>query len=413
VPHASVRHLSLATARRVAVAAQRLAERPAASSPNAVIDVARSLRCIQVDPISAVAPTQQLVLASRLQGFERSNLDEVLWGRKQLFHYWAHAASLVLTEDFPLHARRMRSFGRGDDNRSRWVREWMKDNAALRRHILKRIRAEGPLRSRDLEDRSRRSWESSGWTANQNVSRMLDLMWARGELMIVGRQGLQRIWDLTERWLPDWAPQDRLTEPQAVERAAAHAMRALGVATPRHVSEHFTRGYYSNLPRALARLERRGEIEPVEVEGPGRDPWYLHREARQWLNGGSAGSEPRTVLLSPFDNLICDRRRTRRLFDFDYSIEIYVPKAKRKYGYYVLPILHGDRLIGRLDAALDRKKGVFRVHSLYNEPGAPLDAATGGEVGKAIRGLAQFTQASDVALPARLPRGWARPLRSL
>lgn len=245
---------------------------------------------------------------------------------------------------------------------------------------------------------------------------MLDFLWARGQLMIVGRQGLQRIWDLTERWLPEWAPQDPLTERQAVERATLHAVRALGVATARQVAEHFTRGYYPGMPQALARLERRGEIVRVEIDGVNgslKGPWYLHGEARAWIDGGDAGWEPRTVLLSPFDNLICDRRRTRQLFDFDYAIEIYVPKAKRKYGYYVLPILHGDRLIGRLDAAVDRKAGVFLVHALHAEAEAPLDAASGREVAGAIERLAAFAGASAIDLPARVPRGWARPLRAL
>ena len=408
--------MTLPLARRVAITAQQLSGTPPTSSAEAVMDIAEHLRCIQVDPISAVAPTQQLVLAARLAGFRRSHLDDVLWTTKKLFHYWAHAASLVLTNDHPIHRRRMRAFRSGDGSWSVRSRQWINDNAALRRHILQRIRIEGPLRSRDFEDRSRRSWQSSGWTKDQNVGRMLDLLWLRGELMISGRDGLQRIWDLSERWLPDWTPRKSLTERRAVERAILLALRALGAGTQRHIREHFTRGHYPGLTEAIARLERRGEVVALDMqdgERTRRDRWFMRADDLYLADRVDDGWTPRTVLLSPFDNLICDRGRTRTLFDFDYTIEIYVPKAKRRYGYYVLPILHGDSLIGRLDAAADRKTGTFHVHSLHAEPALKPGTETGVGVASAIADLARFTGSTAISLPASVPRGWKAPLRSL
>lgn len=138
-----------------------------------------------------------------------------------------------------------------------------------------------------------------------------------------------------------------------------------------------------------------------------REPWFVHRDDVGLLDGGR---EPRTVLLSPFDNLLCDRRRTRAVFGFDYTIEIYVPKAKRRFGYYVLPVLHGDELVGRLDAAVDRRAGVMQVHSVHAEASAP--ASAGGAIGGALRRLAAFAGAARIDLPRALPRGWARALRS-
>lgn len=398
----------LAAVRRAAVAAQGLCGTPPRSSPDAVVRVAERLRCLQIDPISVVAPTQELVLAARLDGFERAHLDDVLWARKELFHYFAHAASLVLTADYPIHRRHMRAFARAETPSARRARDWMEANAALRRHVLRRLRRDGPLRARDIEDRSARLPRNLTWPAARGVPFMLELLWARGEVMIAGRDGGARVWDLAERWLPEWTPRAPLGPRRAVELKVLHSLRALGVATRRHVNEHFTRRRYPGLADALARLERRGEIVRVDVTGPAREPWYVRRDDVGLLD---ARPEPRTVLLSPFDNLLCDRSRTRAVFGFDYTIEIYVPKARRRFGYYVLPVLHGDALVGRVDAAADRRRGVLHVHAVHAEPAAP-GGDTGAAVGSALRRLAAVAGATDVALPRGLPRPWARGLRS-
>src|SRR5205085_3121585 len=240
------------------------------------------------------------------------------------------------------------------------IREWVAESAPMRRHILKEIRKRGPLRSRDLEDRSEKDWRSGGWTNERNVGRMLDILWTKGQIMVVGRSGAQRWWDLSERWLPEWTPRDRLGDVQAVRVASQRSLRGLGVGTRRHIERHFIRSTYPGLKTVLAKLEKEGAIERVEVldaEGaPLPEPWYLHAEDVPLLERSSAGDwEPRTTLLSPFDNLICDRDRTELLWNFFYRAEFYTPKEKRVYGFYALPILHGELLIGRVDAEMDRK----------------------------------------------------------
>ena len=407
--------ISATQARRIAIRSQLLdGDRPA-SSPDAVLDVVKRLRCVQIDPINVVARTQLLVLWSRLSDLDAHHLDVLMWERKELFHYWAHAASLVLTSDYPLHKMRMQRFR---DPTTRWggrYEEWLEKNAGLRRRILSELRRRGGLRSRDLEGIPADAWKSSGWTSGQTVTRMLDLMWTRGEIMISGRDGRQRIWDIAERWFPEWTPKRALTRRQGYDRAAEIAFSCLGIATPTQVNAHFVRDGHPDLRGTVARLERQKTILPIEVrDGSTRLPgnWYIHREALPLLDQITGnGWRPRTTLLSPFDNLIADRKRTLALWDFDYKIEIYVPKAKRKYGYYSLPILRGDDLIGRIDTAADRKAGVFRVLSVHAELGAPKGA--GGEIAATVRDLARFTGTEQIRWPRDLPRPWARDLRSV
>jgi uncharacterized protein YcaQ len=286
----------------------------------------------------------------------------------------------------------------------------MEANAALRDAILRRLRAEGPLPSRAIEDASQQGWRSTGWTNERNVSRMLDMLWTQGRIMVAGRDGLQKLWDLAERCLPEWTPRAALSEPAIVRRAIEHSLRALGVGTKKHVREHFTIGRYPGLDEALARLEREGRVLPIRVADDEREwpgPWYVHADRLPMLElFTSDGFEPRTTLLSPFDNLIISRSRMELLFDFFFRMEIYVPKEKRRYGYYAMPILHGDRLIGVVDPAMDRRSGRLTILSVHSSPGAPLDRSTGRAVRGAIEDLARFLGADAVDVIGSVPRGW-------
>jgi uncharacterized protein YcaQ len=400
----------------MAVVKQRLAGAlPAERGPDHLLDVARSIRAIQLDPISVVARSHQLVLFSRIGPYDVGDLDVLLWEDRSLFEYWAHAASLVLTQDYPIHQLLMRRYPTDRYAHGRRTREWVEQNRGLRRRILQRIRAEGPLRARDLDDDSRVGWVSGGWTSGRNVERMIDYLWTKGVLMVVGRPGGLKLWDLAERWLPAWTPRDRLPEARVHRLAAEHALRALGMATPRHINEHFTRWRYRQLPAVLAGLERRRRIHPLRVAGDGSEwpgPWFVHDDDLPLLERLERGDgwEPRTALLSPFDNLICDRARTRRLFGFDYAIEIYTPKSKRRFGYYAMPVLRGDELIGRIDPAMDRKSGRLTILSMHAEPNVPQDRATGTAISGAIQALATFLGARDVAVERVDAGAWRRAI---
>jgi uncharacterized protein YcaQ len=391
-----MRRLSLTAARRLAVRAQRLDGPAPRGRPDreAILDVCRSLRCLQLDPTSVVARNHLLVVFSRLGPFDPALLEQLAYEDRTLFEYWAHEASLVLSEDLPLHRYLMRT-----PRRPR-TEEWWALNAEFRAYILDRLRADGPLPLREIEDRSVASALSIGWTGSSHVSRMLDLMWVRGQVGIAGRAGGQRLWDLMERCLPSGAPDGDPGDEEVTRTAALLALRALGVARAPHIRAHFTRGRYPGLPETLATLHRDGEIVPVEIEGLGGGWWMRADDAEP--DGDWRG---RTALLSPFDNLLCDRARTEQLFGFSHRLEIYTPKAKRRWGYFVLPILHHDRLIGRADLAIDRRANRLVAHAIHREPDAPRGKAVARSIRRELERLATWQGADDLEL-GEVPDAW-------
>jgi uncharacterized protein YcaQ len=403
-------------ARRLAITRQRLSGAlPTSPTSNDIAKLVADLGCLQLDPISVVARSHRLVLWSRLGPFDPTDLASLQWEERRLFEYWAHAASIVPTEDYPIHHATMRRYGKGDSPWARKVRSWLEANASLRRHVLTRLRRDGPLRARDIEDISAVGWRSGGWTTGRNVDRMLTFLWAAGKIAVARRSGQQRWWDMAERWLPSWTPRERLSDRVVVRAAAQRSLRALGVATPAHVEAHFIRGRYPGLQAVLARLRSEGAIVPMQVVDDGQTwpgEWYIHAEDLPLVDRLETGWwTPRTTLLSPFDNLICDRSRTELLFGFRYRVEIYVPKAKRKFGYYVLPILHGDRLIGRVDPVLDRDRGRLIVNRVHAEPEAPSDRGAARAVGQAITDLASYLGADRIDYAGPVPRAWSGVLR--
>ncbi len=402
-------------ARRLALTRQRLAGPP----PGSLLEVAQDLGCLQLDPLTVVARSHQLVLWSRAGLYRLAELDKLLWEERRLFEYWAHCASIVLTEDYPLYAAKMRHYPRADSDWGQRTRAWVKQNDKLRRYILAQLRRHGPLLSRDLEEEGQLAagWVSTGWTSGRNVSSMLDYLWTSGKIMVAGRQGIQKVWDLTERCLPAWTPRQTLTERQVVRQAAQKSLRALGVGTARHIERHFIRGRYPGLNRVLAELQAEGQIQPVTIQAGPRapawpGPWYIHTQDLPLLSAlADGGWQPRTTLLSPFDNLICDRQRTAQLFDFDFRVEIYTPKAKRRYGYYVLPIVHGDQLIGRLDPELDREAGRLTINAVYAEPGAPKTRTAARAIAEVVENLAAFLEARQIVYnKAKVPAAWKHTL---
>ncbi len=407
----AIRTISARNARRLAISSQRLAGQQPAANQDDIHELINHLGCVQIDPIRAVERTQLLVLWSRLGNFDTADLDALLWQERRLFEYWAHAASIVLTEDYPIYRLHMENWLNGDKAWMKRTRDWMEENQELRQSILNGLAENGPLSSRDFKDRSERAWQSSGWTSGQNVGLMINALWRLGSIMVSHRKGLTKFWELSEQCLPEWTPRDQLDWPEAVKMAAQRSLRALGLARAAHIEQHFTRGRYPGLESVLNELEDEGQIVQIQIKDQGQlwpSTWYVHAKDLPLVDRLEAGEwQPRTVLLSPFDNLICDRDRTEFLFDFHFRIEIYVPKAKRKYGYYVLPMLHGDSLIGRLDAKMDRKKHQLHINAVYAEPEAPQDVGTGQAVAGTVEELAEFLGAKEIVYGQVQPTGWA------
>ena len=310
-------------------------------SATGVLQTVRRLGFLQIDPISTVAPPQRLVLWSRLGPYDPGELDRLLWKERKLFEWGAFIWPI---EDFPLIRARMRR-RRGKYKFEQQGAEFLRTNARFKRHLLRELETRGPLPSREIEADLMVSRDPHDWWGSRKVSLMLELLEGRGVVAVAGRQGKQRLWDLAERWYPE---AESIAWSEARRQLEEKRRRSLGVR-------------YEN-----------GE-------------WHAHPDAED----GPIGK--RVTFLSPFDRLIHDRDRAEALWDYRYRLEMYVPKAKREYGYYVLPILRGDRLIGRIDPVLDRKTSVLKVNSVHWEPGVKAVSLQ-----RPLRDLAKFIGADSI-----------------
>jgi len=364
-----VHELSRADARRIAIRAQLLD----ADRPTDPIDLVRHLTVLQVEPTAAVAPSAEVVAWSRLGAtFDRAELEAAV----------ATGALVELdnmlrpAEDIALHRAEMAAWP-GAGELKDWQQgqiDWLEANGDCRRDILEKLYDEGPLPSRELPDTTVLPWESSGWNNDRSLRMLLQVMVSRGEVAAAGYEGRDRLWDLSERVYPDdpVVPFD-----EALRIRGERRLRALGVARPR---------------AAVAPGEPNdvGEVgEPAVIEGVrGKwrvDPTYLEEP----LDG-------RAALLSPLDRLVFDRKRMAEIFEFDYQLEMYKPAAKRRWGYWAMPILYDDRLVGKLDATADREAGVFRIDAIHEDE--PFDAAMAAELHREIESLAAWL-ALELALP--------------
>jgi uncharacterized protein len=392
----------------LAIAAQGL-EAPVANPTRAdLLDIIRRITCVQIDPINVVARTQLLVPYSRLGAYNPAELESLLWDDKALFEYWAHAASIVLTDDFPILQMQMLNRKRSNGVEARRFYEWVDANESFRQWILAEMKHRGPLYAEEIEDRAEVVWPHRGWGSGNHTTMMLEYMWLRGKVTVTRRDGhgygLKKQWGLMEHQLDGRVDQPPLSPREVSRRAVERALPALGLGRMRDIKHYFTRHNYPDLAKVLAELEDEGRIKQVAVrgeEGEWPGPWYIHRDTLPLLERLQTGEwRPQTVLLSPFDNLIADRDRAEWVFDFLYRIEIYVPAAKRQYGYYVMPILHGDQLIGRVDPKMDRQANRLVIHAIHLEPGIKPDAATRRAIEGAIESLADFLGARGIDYPA-------------
>jgi uncharacterized protein YcaQ len=367
----TVHELSRLDARRIAVRAQLLDSR----RPSGLLDVVRQLTLLQIDPTAVIAPNADLVAWSRLgPSYPPAELGTALADRALL----ELRAMIRPSEDLALYRADMAAWDRAKRGElPGWrasLRDWVRANDACRLDILDRLGSSGPLPSRDLPDTCKVPWRSSGWTNNRNVTQLLELMVLRGEVAVAGRRGGDRVWDLATRVYPD--------DP-VVPRG-----EALGIRNERRL-------------RALGIARARGPecpVEPADV-GEAGEPAVVEGVKGTWRVDPSLLGQPfsgRAALLSPFDRLLHDRKRTVELFGFDYQLEMYKPAARRRWGYFALPILYGDRLVGKLDATADRNAGVLRVDAIHQD--VPFDRTMAAAVDGEIKDLAHWLEL-DLTLP--------------
>jgi uncharacterized protein YcaQ len=372
------------------------------------------MRYLQIDPMKIVAPSHLLALWSRLGPYNPSFVDSLLWKDRQLLEDWAQATSIVLAEDYPIFEAMKRSFATGDSAWARKIRDWMEKNKEFSTHILRELDIRGPMLSSQFEDRAIKDWISTGWTHKRNVDMMLTFLKAQGKIVTAGRTGNERLWDLAEHFLPKSVIKKQLSEHEVARSVIQLSLRALGVATKQHIEQHYIRRCYHNLEKTLDELEAEERILQVEIREDERswpNKWYIHAKDTPLLDSLEAGEwKPRTTLLSPFDNLISDRRRTEQLFNFHFRFEVYVPKPQRKYGCYVMPILHGDRFAGRIDPAMNRKTKQLMVNNIHAEPNASKTDDTVRAVARTIEELGTFLGAYEICYSSQVPAFWKKVL---
>ena len=353
--------LSQADARRMLLAAQGFDPARRQATKAEVLRAIQRMHALQIDTINVVARSPYLVLWSRLGDYAPGWLDELLT-EGVLFEYWAHAACFLPAEDFPLYRRRILE---SDRRWSRQADEWLEANRQLADILVAHIRNNGPVRSSDFERPD--GQRGGGWWSWKAEKLALEMLFTRGTLMIARRERFQRIYDLTERVRPDWEDSRAPAAEDSYRALITRTIRALGVAKPEWVAN------YLQLPAGATRQRLRGMVAGGELLAVDVDGWeaggLVLAGALDALDATPSFPVPHTTLLSPFDPVVWDRRRALEMFGFDYRIECYTPAPKRKYGYFTLPILHGDALVGRLDAKAHRKEGLFEVKSLHLEPG--------------------------------------------
>ncbi len=350
--------LTRAEARRIAVRAQLLtADRPAG-----IVETIDALTIVNIEPTAAIAPSADLILWSRLGWpYQPADLTRLMEEDRAVFEWGGFYRTMA---DLPLLRPEMAT-----RPQSREARDWLEANAAFHREVMDRLRADGPLRPTDIPDTAQVSWRSSGWTNNRNTLQMLEMLVLHGDVAISARDAGGRLFDLAERVYPQDQPE--LSARDAARERAERRLTAMGIARARSVAQ---------------------PIEPIDVGTVGEEAtvqdvpgtWRVDPAAIADL----ARFSPRTALLSPFDRLVFDRRRLEDLFEYEYLLEMDKPAAKRRWGYFALPILHGDRFVGKLDAKADRKAGVLVVNAIHED--APFDLATSAAVNREIHDLARW-----------------------
>jgi uncharacterized protein YcaQ len=340
------------------------------------------------------------VLWSRLGDYTPRWLDELL-EEGALFEYWSHAACFLPIEEYPLYRHLYDNWLGGR------AHQWLDEHAVVAKRVLDHVRAHGEARSSDFE---RTDGQKGSWWNWKDEKIALEYLFYAGELMVRKRHNFQRIYDLRERVLANVEQLPHLSPTEAHDQFVLHTVQALGVTKAEWIADYF-RLYKKDVNAALQRLVAGKRLTQVEVES-WTSPGYIHPDNRKQVEAATRGQIPRskTTFLSPFDPLVWDRKRALELFNFDYKIEVYTPAPKRKYGYFTLPILYNNKLVGRIDPKAHRKEGIFEVKALHLEPGVVVDDALVAEVKAALQACAAWHKTPQVVVREASEPGLAKRL---
>ena len=400
--------LSVQQARNLHLAAQGLLRPPRArATRKRLLAAIERMQLLQIDTIHVVARSPYLVLFSRLGDYPARWLEEAL-ASGRIFECWAHEACFAPIADYGLH--RHDSNARENHWASKHAQRMHRDHRAGMDSVLEHVREHGAVKSSDFE-RPRRG--GAGWWGWKDEKRWLEALFALGELMIVRRENFQRVYDLTERVIDrlGLAPVAAMSAAEIRREHLLRGVRALGIAQARWIADYFRSGKRHKDADLQIHVDS-GELLRVAVKG-----WdecaYVHRDHADLLARARRGRllATHTTLLSPFDPVVWDRARASAMFGFDYTLECYTPAPKRRYGYFVLPILRRGRLVGRLDAKAHRATGTFEVKKLFVEPAVNADGALLSDIAAAIRACAEWHATPQVLVRRVDPKDLLTPLR--
>ncbi len=388
-----------ATARRLLLDAQGLAADPRrAATAASLYSLIERMGFVQMDSINVVERAHHLTLASRLDGYRPPLFRRLIERERSLFEGWTHDASAIPTVWFPYWKVR---FDRYTRHGHPWWRQRLgPDGEAVMARALERIGREGPLQSKDFAAET--PGGAGNWWGWRPEKAALEHLWRTGRLAVERRVHFNKVYDLTERVLPEMAARRRPTDAEHLAWAGNTALERLGTATPQEIADFWDAVTPAEAKRWCERAARRGEIVPVVVgtaDGSRARPAYALGD---WERRAAEAPEPpaRLRLLSPFDPILRDRRRTQRLFAFDYRFEAFVPAPQRRHGYYILPILEGDRLVGRVDPKLDRQAGHLAIRQVWWEPGVRAGAGRRAALDAAAARLARSVGAATYSVMA-------------
>jgi uncharacterized protein YcaQ len=407
----------LSAARTLALHAQGLTTPNQAGSPPTSTSIQRmveKLSCVQIDTLNLVQRSHYLVIWSRLGTYHPAVFDALVYSpeQRQLFEGWQRVASLIPLKDYRFQLPRMQRMRQ--NHREGFLKWFDKEGHALMDMVLERIRNEGALKASDFEYHGPRRGSWWDWKPAKTA---LEYLFAFGDLMITNRVNFQRVYDLAERVLPGWVETTEPTMEQRDRYWLEQAALALGVFTPNQLIgyNYFQRGPVKPVLEALV---KEGVIMPVEIQLADGEPQSLqvHRVNLELLQQAAEGvlRAERTTFLSPFDNLWWAPGRDEQLWGFRQRLEAYTPASKRVWGYFCLPILHKDKLVGRFDPKMERKTGVLRLKALYLEQGAEPDDELVSDLATALRDFMKFHQAKELMIEKSQPGEFGEKLlRSL
>jgi uncharacterized protein YcaQ len=376
-------------------------------SPDVIYQMIDQMGCLQLDTLQMVQRSQYVALWSRLGSYDPLDLDRVAYGNdgvpRRLFEYWMHAACLIPLTDYRY---RLPTMYRYRDVGSPWFHDWQEnpDNVALMKSVLERVQREGALRAADFEYHDQRR---GAWWDWKPAKHALEQLFNQGRLMVSGRVNFQRVYDLAERVLPDWVDTRLPTQDEANRFLLERSLKALGICEPARAGS-MVQGMKVVTARTLLK-ELIAQGTAVEIQACLSDgephPLVIHRDHLPLLEQAAAGTlkTERTTFLSPFDNLFWPYRRDMQFWNFRKALEAYKPKEQRQFGYFEMPILHKDRLVGRFDPKMDRKTGTLLLKAVHLEPGVKPDEELVSGLAKALRSFMQFHAANDLVIELSRP----------